>query len=181
MQQIAQKPIEFNIRVIHLPGFLLVLIQLQIFSKLIKWNVIKIHISVPFLLSPNQDPRSKYSQLGSALLWEPPPILYKDKVIPRFEDNLEMGIQNGISCAENVHFTFTLPKTLAYSEQIWDVHWAFSGRSGKGEAAASKPGILLSSAPTSPGERCDPCLLPTTFPLIFFNWPVTIFKDRSQL
>lgn len=32
MQQIAQKPTEFNIRVIHLPGFLLLLIQLQIFS-----------------------------------------------------------------------------------------------------------------------------------------------------
>lgn len=49
MQPIAQKPIEFNIRVVHLPGFLLFLIQLQIFSKLIKWNIIKIHISAPFL------------------------------------------------------------------------------------------------------------------------------------
>lgn len=52
MQQIAQKPIEFNIRLIHLPGFLLLLNQLQIFSKLIKWSIIKIHISVPFKSKP---------------------------------------------------------------------------------------------------------------------------------
>lgn len=84
MQQIAQKPTEFNIRVIHLPGFLLLLIQLQIFSKLIKWNIIKIHISVPFPLFPNQNPRSQHSQLGSALLSELPPILCKDKTISGF-------------------------------------------------------------------------------------------------
>lgn len=52
MQQIAQKPIEFNIRLIHLPGFLLLLNQLQIFSKLIKWSIIKIHISIPFKSKP---------------------------------------------------------------------------------------------------------------------------------